>query len=110
MFARAGVARERWSIDAVGQRDGRTRNATLREDAPGSRARRGRLDATMLRESIPDPQTCIVYACGPAIGPFDRAAAREKGVEPAPRFLEAALSALGEIGVSKDRIKHESYG
>jgi hypothetical protein len=52
----------------------------------------------------------VVYACGPAIGPFDKQAAKEKGVEPSPRFLEAALEGLAEIGVSKDRIKHESYG
>ena len=81
-----------------------------REKPPESRVRQGRMDAALLRETIPDPQTCIVYACGPAIGPFDRAAAREKGVEPDPRFLEAALSALAEVGISKDRIKHESYG
>ena len=81
-----------------------------REKPPESRVRQGRMDAALLRDTIPDPQTCIVYACGPAIGPFDRAAAREKGEAPAPRFLEAALAALAEIGISKDRIKHESYG
>jgi ferredoxin-NADP reductase len=72
--------------------------------------RRGRIDAALLREAIPDPSSCIVYACGPAIGPYDKAAAKEKGVAPQPRFLETVLSALGEVGVSDDRIKRESYG
>jgi hypothetical protein len=41
---------------------------------------------------------------------MERRAAKEKGVEPTPRFLEAALTALAEIGVPKDRIYRESYG
>jgi 3-ketosteroid 9alpha-monooxygenase subunit B len=81
-----------------------------REPPPRADVKKGRIDASMLRECIPDPSACIVYACGPAIGPFDKAAAKEKGVEPSPRFLEAALSGLAEVGVTKDRIKHESYG
>jgi ferredoxin-NADP reductase len=83
-----------------------------REEPPVGRAnvRRGRLDAATLREAIADPSSCIVYACGPAIGPFDRAAAKEKGTEPAPRFLESVLAALDEIGVADERIKRESYG
>jgi ferredoxin-NADP reductase len=83
-----------------------------REEPPLGRPRvhRGRIDANILKESIPDPSSCVVYACGPAIGPFDRKAAKEKGVEPTPRFLEAALSALEQIGVSEDRIVYESYG
>jgi 3-ketosteroid 9alpha-monooxygenase subunit B len=86
---------------------------TLTREEPPPRShnvRRGRIDAALLRDAIPDPSACVVYACGPAIGPFDKQAAKEKGVEPAPRFLEAALAGLAEIGVAKDRIKHESYG
>jgi 3-ketosteroid 9alpha-monooxygenase subunit B len=85
---------------------------TLTRENPPSRAdvRRGRIDAALFREAIPDPSACIVYACGPAIGPFDKQAAREKGVAPSPRFLEAALDGLAEIGVSVDRIEYESYG
>ena len=52
----------------------------------------------------------MVYACGPAIGPYDKAAAKEKGVEPAPRFLETALAHLAALGVKSQHIKHESYG
>ena len=76
----------------------------------GPNVRKGRVDTSLLREAIPDPTSSIVYACGPAIGPFDRAAAKEKGIDPAPRFLEAAMSALEEIGVPRGSIKHESYG
>lgn len=76
----------------------------------GPDVRRGRITADLLRELIPDPKAALVYACGPAIGPFERKAAREKGEVPAPRFLEAALAALAELGVPKDRVKRESYG
>jgi len=44
------------------------------------------------------------------VSPWDRAEARKKGVEPAPRFLETALAGLAELGVSEDRINYESYG
>ena len=76
----------------------------------GPDVRQGRVSAELLRELVPDPRACLVYACGPAVGPFERAAAREKGETPQPRFLEAALVALEQAGVPKDRIKTESYG
>jgi ferredoxin-NADP reductase len=76
----------------------------------GPGVRKGRIDTALLREVIPDPSACIVYACGPAIGPFERAAAREKGVEPEPRFLETVLSGLETIGVPDKNVKRESYG
>jgi ferredoxin-NADP reductase len=76
----------------------------------GPNVRSGRLGPDLLRELVPDPGACLVYACGPAIGPWERLAARERGEEPKPRFLENAVAALQEIGVGKDRIKRESYG
>lgn len=76
----------------------------------GSGYRTGRIDAAMLRDAIPDASSCIVYACGPAISKFDRQAAKARGEEPAPRFLETTLAALDEIGVARDRIEYESYG
>lgn len=72
--------------------------------------RRGRVSRDLLAEFVSDPARAVIYACGPAIGPFDRKTAREKGVEPTPRFLETALGALAELGVPKDRIYYESYG
>jgi ferredoxin-NADP reductase len=83
-----------------------------REDPPAGRSDvcRGRINSALLREHVPDPSSCIVYACGPAIGPFDKQAARAKGVDPTPRFLETALAGLNEIGVAEERINYESYG
>jgi 3-ketosteroid 9alpha-monooxygenase subunit B len=76
----------------------------------GPKVRKGRVSPELFRELIPDPSSCIVYACGPAIGPFDRAAAKEKGVDPAPRFLENVIAHLNAVGVEGQRIKRESYG
>lgn len=75
---------------------------------PGTR--RGRVSADLLRELIPDPTAVLIYACGPALSSHDRAAAREKGVEPTPRFMETVSAAVKEIGVPKDRYKTEAYG
>jgi ferredoxin-NADP reductase len=72
--------------------------------------RQGRVTPDLLREAIPDPSAAVVYACGPAISTWDRRAARDKGEEPAPRFLETVVEALGSLGVAKDRIRTESYG
>jgi ferredoxin-NADP reductase len=83
-----------------------------RESSPPARpdVRSGRITTELLREVIPDPSACIVYACGPAIGPWDKLAAKEKGVAPTPRFLESALASLKELGVPDDKIEYESYG
>ena len=85
---------------------------TREEDAArhGPDVRQGRVTSALLRELIPDPKACLVYACGPAIGPHERAAARAKGEAPQPRFLEAALAAVKEAGVPDERVKTESYG
>jgi ferredoxin-NADP reductase len=87
-------------------------HSLTREEPPIGRAnvRRGRVDTAMLKDAIPDPSSCVVYMCGPANGPHEKAAAKAKGVEPTPRFLETALAGLKEIGVSEDRIEYESYG
>jgi ferredoxin-NADP reductase len=83
-----------------------------RGEVPEGRAdvRRGRVDAALLREAVPDPSACRVYACGPAVSAADRRAARLRGEEPAPRFLETALGSLTEIGVPLAHVVRESYG
>ena len=81
-----------------------------RAERHGPDVRKGRVTPELLRELIPDPSACLVYACGPAIGPWDKLAARERGEEPQPRFLEAAEAALAAVGVPDDRVKTESYG
>jgi 3-ketosteroid 9alpha-monooxygenase subunit B len=78
-------------------------------DAPAG-TRRGRVSADLLHGLIPDPNAVLIYACGPALSSHDRAAAREKGVEPTPRFMEAVTAAVKEIGMPKERYKTEAYG
>jgi ferredoxin-NADP reductase len=71
---------------------------------------KGRVSAATLRALIPEPTAARVYACGPAVGAHERAAARARGEEPKPRFMESVLSALREVGVPDDRVVRESYG
>jgi 3-ketosteroid 9alpha-monooxygenase subunit B len=84
-----------------------------REENPrvfGGSVRKGRVDAALLRETIPQPGECYVYVCGPGISKFDVAAAKEKGEMPQPRFLESVLADLTTIGVPNERIRREFYG
>lgn len=86
---------------------------TLTREEPEGRGpvvRGGRVGRALLAELIPDPLSCLVYACGPGVGPWERLAARERGEAPRPRFLEATLAALAELGVPRDRVRRESYG
>ncbi len=76
----------------------------------GPNVRPGRISLALLQELIPDPDDCIAYVCGPAISIWDKRAAAERGEKPTPRFLETVIEQLTELGVAKDRIKHESYG
>jgi len=87
------------------------REACERRSASGAaEVRHGRVTAALIRECIPDPIAVEVYACGPGIGKFERQAAKEKGEDPAPRFLETTLEALENLGVPDERIHRESYG
>jgi 3-ketosteroid 9alpha-monooxygenase subunit B len=85
-----------------------TREDTVGADDPN--VRKGRVTAGLLREVISDPRACIVYACGPAISAWDKAAAKAAGVAPQPRFMETVLAALKEIGVPDKSVMKESYG
>jgi ferredoxin-NADP reductase len=76
----------------------------------GPAYRPGRVGKALIAEAIPDPTAVQVFACGPAVGRWERLAAREEGTEPQPRFLETVIEALSEIGVPADRIRKESYG
>jgi 3-ketosteroid 9alpha-monooxygenase subunit B len=72
--------------------------------------RTGRINADLIREVVPDHDTAIFYACGPALSPWDRLMAKEKGVEPSPRFMESVHDMVRELGIPKQRFKEESYG
>jgi ferredoxin-NADP reductase len=76
----------------------------------GSNYRSGRVNRQMLEEIVPAPQDCHFFVCGPAVSAADRLAAREKGIEPQPRFLESILTDLKSLGVLRDQITYESYG
>jgi 3-ketosteroid 9alpha-monooxygenase subunit B len=81
-----------------------------RRSAPGLEIRHGRVGEEILRELIPDPTAVEIYTCGPGLSNFEKQAARIKGEEPTPRFLETVLAAFKAIGVPPDREHHESYG
>ena len=81
-----------------------------RETSGAGEVRNGRVSEALIREVIPDPTAVEVFACGPGVGKFERQAAKEKGEEPAPRFLETTLEALENLGVPDERIHRESYG
>lgn len=78
--------------------------------SPGLEIRQGRVGEELLRELIPDPTAVEVYTCGPGLSNFEKQAARIKGEEPTPRFLETVLAAFKAIGLPTDREHHESYG
>jgi ferredoxin-NADP reductase len=74
------------------------------------KVRKGRISQALLEELIPDRQTCLVYACGPAITPWDRRKALETRTPATPRFMEAVLGHLHTLGIDDKRIKRETYG
>ena len=76
----------------------------------GPNFRSGRVNLQMLEEIIPVSRDCHFFVCGPAVSAADRLAAREKGTEPQPRFLESILADLKSMGVTKEQITYESYG
>ncbi len=71
---------------------------------------KGRLTLEFIRSHVPDPATCLAYVCGPAISPWERRAAMEKGESAAPRFLETVIGHLTTLGVERHRLKRESWG
>lgn len=85
-----------------------TRETTAPPDS--SCARLGRINREILAEAIPDPERCMVFACGTAVTRWDKKRAREKGEEPAPRFIETVKSILAELNVPRKSIHTESYG
>lgn len=69
-----------------------------------------RITPEILKQAVPDWSAVEVFSCGPAITKYEKAAAKEKGVDPAPRFMESVLKSLAEVGCPKERIHKESYG
>lgn len=69
-----------------------------------------RVNKELIARYIHDPSAIEVFACGPALSKFEKKAAKERGEELKPRFMESTLDALKEIGVPKKRVHKESYG
>ncbi len=76
----------------------------------GPLVRKGRVNAALIRELVPDLPSSIVYVCGPGISKWDIQVAKEKGESPQARFLETVLTELLSLGMPNARIKRESYG
>lgn len=70
----------------------------------------GRVDADLVRRLVPDPSAALFYVCGPAIRKWNRAAARARGTEPPPQFMESMKALLESLQVEPQRILTESYG
>lgn len=82
-----------------------------REDPSGIRgARRGRISKELLQEIIPDPSNVFAFTCGPGISPYEKKAARQRGEEPQPQFVEHMVALLLEVGLDKKQFKQESWG
>jgi 3-ketosteroid 9alpha-monooxygenase subunit B len=76
----------------------------------GEKIRKGRINAELISELVPDPKAALFYVCGPAISPYERRMALEKGEQPAPRFLESTLEHLHSLGLDTKKVKRESWG
>jgi len=76
----------------------------------GPHVHEGRVTMELIKEHIPDPTAVEVFACGPALGKWDKLQAKEDGVEPTPRFMESVVDSIREVGVPKERLHLESYG
>jgi 3-ketosteroid 9alpha-monooxygenase subunit B len=87
-------------------------HSLTRDPEAGDAFRHGRISQELLEEAIPasERDTCLVYACGPAILPWDRRAALEAGTSPTPRFMETVLGQLHAMGIHDKRIRRETYG
>lgn len=83
-----------------------------RDPDAGEAFHHGRISEALLREAIPEAEreSCLVYACGPAILPWDRRAALEAHTSPVPRFMETVLGHLHAMGIQDRRIRRETYG
>lgn len=82
-----------------------------REDPSGlHNGRPGRITRDLLAEVIADPPNAFAFLCGPGISPYERKAARGRGEEPAPRFVEHMAALVEGLGLGKQQVKRESWG
>ena len=79
------------SINVTLTREDPKRLLELNGARQGLRYHSGRVDAQYIRECVPDLAKPTFYLCGP------------------PGLIEAAVEALAELGVPKERIKREAW-
>jgi ferredoxin-NADP reductase len=79
-------------------------------DAHGTHVHQGRVSEQLLRKYIEDPAAAHIFACGPALGKWDRIKTKETGIAASPRFMETTVAALQTMGVPKKQLTTESYG
>ena len=87
-------------------------NLVTREDPThlGPNYFQGRPSTDFVRRYVRDPSSVRVYSCGAAITKYQRQDAKERGVEPTPRFMESVEAILHEMGVPKAHFKKEEFG
>lgn len=84
-----------------------------REDDPsvhGPNFFKGRPSTEFVSRYVQDPSTVLIYSCGPAITKYEKAKAKETGIEPTPRFIESVHDIVHDLGVDKKRFKKEEFG
>ncbi len=72
--------------------------------------RKGRVSDALIKEVIKNPENTAAFACGPDYSIHQKKAAKERGKILKPSFMNSVLSYLEEVGVSKNKIKKESWG
>jgi len=90
-------------------------NMITREDdaavaAKGEGFIKGRPTLDFIKTLVPTPERTLVYACGAAITPHQRAEAERTGVAPTPRFMEGVEYIVHGLGIPEGRYKSEEYG
>ncbi len=90
-------------------------NMITREDddavaAKGPGFKKGRPTLEFIQTIVSDPARTLVYACGAAITPYQRAEAEVTGVAPTPRFMEGVEAIVHGLGIPEGRYKSEEYG
>lgn len=76
----------------------------------GPRYVKGRITLDVVKKHVRDPSSVRAYACGAAITKYQRQAAKEKGVEPTPRFMETVEEIIHALGIPKAHFKKEEFG
>lgn len=85
-------------------------HALTRDDTGGEgTVCRERISPSLLKTYVRDWEKALFFVCGPSVTMHERSAARAKGEQPTPKFLECMKSLLTELGVPKQRLLYEGW-